>query len=77
MMGPVQEKETMTSVRAMRKMLSSPEACRLRPLTLLPHDEGSVSSKPPRKLAAKSSNKRKKKMLKPALVERLLSALAP
>ncbi len=77
MMGPVQLKLTSASVNAMRKMLSKPvELCAL-PSTALLHELGSVISKPPRKLAPNTTRRRKKKMLKTALVARELRALAP
>ena len=41
------------------------------------HDEGRVSSKAPRKEAAKMTSNRQKKMLKKALVAIALRALAP
>ena len=45
--------------------------------TALLHEEGRVSSKPPRKLRPKSTSRRKKKMLKMALVLMAFKALAP
>ena len=45
--------------------------------TAEPHDEGSVISKPPKKLAAKTRSIRKKRMLNTALVLKSLRALAP
>ena len=77
MTGPVHENETIARVRAMRKILAMPDVERLLELTLLPHDEGRVMSKPPRKLAAKTTRSKKKNMLKMALVERALSWFAP
>ena len=77
MMGPVHEKLTSDSVNAMRKMLSKPVVFSALLSTASPHFEGSVISKPPKKLAANTTSMRKKRMLKMALVERSLSALAP
>jgi hypothetical protein len=77
MMGPVHEKETSVRVNAMRNMLSSPLVRSVLLSTLFVHFEGSVSSKAPKKEAAKTTSRRQKKMLKTALVARALSALAP
>ena len=77
MMGPVQLKLTRLRVKAMRKMLSSPVVLLALLSTALPQLEGSVSSKPPRKEAAKTTSMRQKKMLKTAFVEREFRALAP
>ena len=77
MMGPVHENETSESVNAMRKMLNRPVVFSALLSTAAPQDEGSVISKPPKKLAAKTRSIRKKRMLNTALVERSLSALAP
>ena len=77
MMGPVHEKLTSVSVKAMRKMLSSPVVLLAFESTLLVHEEGSVSSNHPKKLRAKTTSSRKKKMLNTALVLSSLSLLAP
>ena len=77
MMGPVHEKLTSESVKAMRKILSKPVVFSALLSTAEPHDEGSVISNPPKKLAANTTSIRKKRMLKMAFVERSLSALAP
>ena len=77
MMGPVQEKLTSVRVNAMRKMPMRPPVFSAFESTALLHDEGSVSSNAPKKEAAKTSSRRKKKILKMALVESELSALAP
>ena len=77
MMGPVHEKLTSVSVNAIRNMLSRPVVFSAFESTALLHDEGSVSSKPPRKLSPKSTSSRKKNMLKMALVLMAFSALAP
>ena len=77
MIGPVHENETSTSVKAIRKMLSSPVVRSDCASIFVDHDEGSVSSKAPKKEAAKTTNNRAKKMLNHALVDRAFSALAP
>ena len=77
MMGPVQEKDTSTRVNAMRKMESNPVVLSLFWSILFDHEEGSVSSKAPKKEAAKMMSNRAKKMLNQALVLRAFSALAP
>ena len=77
MMGPVHEKLTNESVKAMRKMLRRPVVRSALLSTAEPHDEGSVISKPPKKLAAKTRSIRKKRMLNTALVLKSLRALAP
>lgn len=77
MIGLVQLKETRTSVKAIRKMLSRPVVVSALLFTLLFQRAGRVISKPPKKLAAKMSSSRKKKILKKAFVERSLSLLTP
>ena len=77
MMGPVQEKLTSERVKAMRKMLNRPVVFSALLSTAAPHDEGSVISKPPKKLAAKTTSMRKNRMLNTAFVDRSLSAEAP
>ena len=77
MIGPVQENETSTSVNAMRKMLRRPVVLPAFSSTLFVHDDGNVSSKPPRNDAPKATSIRKKKMLNTALVERAFNAPAP
>ena len=77
MIGPVQEKDTNANVNAMRKMLSKPVVFSALLSTALLHDEGKVISNAPKKEMANTTSIRKKKMLKMALVERALRALAP
>ena len=77
MMGPVHEKLTRLSVKAIRKMLSNPVVRSALLSTALDHDDGSESSKPPKKLKPNSSSSRQKNMLNGALVLKALSALAP
>ena len=77
MIGPVQEKDTKASVKAIRKMLKRPVVASALLSTALLHDEGKVISNAPKKLAANTSSNRQKKMLKMALVESAFKALAP
>ena len=77
MIGPVHEKLTSERVNAMRKMLRMPLVCSDLASILLVQDAGSVISKAPKKEAANTTSKRQKRMLKMALVERALRALAP
>ena len=77
MMGPVHEKDTSASVNAIRKMDSQPVAASDFWSALLTHEAGSVISKAPKKEAAKTTSSRQKKMLKTALVDSALRALAP
>ena len=59
--GPVQENDTRTRVRAMKKMPASPPLSELRSL-LLTNDEGSVISNAPKNEAANTMNTMKKMM---------------
>ena len=77
MMGPVQEKETRDRVKAMKKMLSRPEAESAFWSILLVHDAGRTSSNAPKKEMAKKTSRRKKAILKYAFVARSFNALAP
>ena len=70
MIGPVQEKLTTTNVSAMKKMLSRPVVELAFSSIFVLHDDGSVISKPPRKEAAKTTSRAKRKRLKMALVLR-------
>ena len=76
-MGAVQEKLTSTRVKAMRKMESRPVVLEALLSTLLPHEEGSVSSNHPKKLTAKTTSSRKKNTLNTALVASELSVSGP
>ena len=76
-MGPVHEKETRTNVNAINKMLINPAVESALASSFVDHDEGSVISKAPKNETAKSTNNPKKIRLKMALVDKLLSALAP
>ena len=64
MMGPVQEKETSASVKAMKKMLTSPVALSAFWSIFVVQEAGRTISKAPKKDAAKTTSSRKKKMLK-------------
>ena len=75
--GPVQEKETKARVKAIRKMLNKPVVDSALLSTALLHEEGSVISNAPKKLAANTNSIRKKKILKTALVDKAFKALAP
>ena len=75
--GPVQEKDTSASVKAIRKMESKPVVLPDFSSILLDHEEGRVSSKAPKNEAAKTTSNRQNRMLNTALVARALSALAP
>src|SRR5574344_889463 len=77
MIGPVQEKLTNDNVNAIRKILSIPVALSDFESTLFIHEEGSVSSKAPRKEMPKTTNNRKKKMLNTAFVAMAFKAFAP
>ena len=77
MIGPVQEKETSDRVNAIRKMLSNPVVCSALLSTALLHLEGRVISNAPKKDAANTISIRQNRILKIALVDRALSALAP
>ena len=61
-MGPVQEKETRTRVRARKKMPARPFLPELRS-DLLTQDDGSVISNAPKKEAANTMNTMKNRML--------------
>ena len=77
MIGPVQEKETNTKVKDIKKILRKPVVESAFASILLVQEAGNTSSKAPKKETANTTNNRKKMMLKMALVERLFSALAP
>ena len=70
--GPVQEKDTNESVKAIRKILSNPVVDSALLSTAFPHFEGSLISNAPKNEAAKI-----KRMLKIALVDKAFNALAP
>ena len=77
MIGAVQEKLTSTRVKAIRKIESSPVVLLALESTLLAQLSGNLISNQPKKLTAKTTSKRKRKILKTALVESALSVLGP
>ena len=77
MMGPVQEKETMTRVDAMKKMLNKPVVFSALLSILLLQESGSLISNAPKKEMANTTSNKKKMILTTALVAMALSALAP
>ena len=77
MMGAVQENDTSTSVKAMRKMESSPVVLLALVSTLLAQLSGSFISNQPKKLTANTTSSRNRKMLNTALVDNELSVLGP
>ena len=77
MIGPVQEKETTTRVKAMSKMLRKPVVLLDLLLSAVDHELGKVISNAPKKEAANSTNMRKKIIFTTALVLSALSAEAP
>ena len=77
MIGAVQEKLTSTRVNAMRKIESRPVVLLALESTLLAQLSGNLISNQPKKLTAKITSKRNRKILKTALVESALSVLGP
>jgi hypothetical protein len=77
MIGPVQENDTITRVKAISRMLRNPDVLRDLLLRAVDQELGRVISKAPKNDAAKSTRMRKKIMLTTALVLRALSADAP
>ena len=77
MIGPVQEKETSTNVKDIKKILNTPVVESALLSNLLVQEAGKTNSKAPRKDTANSTNSKKKMMLKIAFVERSFKALAP
>ena len=77
MIGPVQEKDTITKVNAINRMLKKPVVLPDLLLRAVDHELGRVISNAPKNDAAKSTRMRKKMMLTTALVLRALSADAP
>ena len=75
--GPVQEKLTSVSVKAIRKMESRPLVLPAFESTALLHLDGRRISNHPKKLSANTTSNRKKKMLNTALVANALSDEAP
>ena len=77
MIGPVQEKETMTSVKAISKILRKPVVLLDLLLRAVDQELGNVISNAPKKDAAKITKMRKKMMLTTALVLSAFNADAP
>ena len=75
--GAVQEKLTRQRVKAIRAMERSPVVVEAFVSTALPHDEGSCNSNHPKKLKAKTTSRRKKKILNGALVANSLRRCGP
>ena len=75
--GPVQEKETMTNVKAISKMLRNPPVERALLSKAVDQESGSVISNSPKNERANTTNRRKKKIFTIALVLRSLRADAP
>ena len=77
MIGAVHEKLTSTSVKAMRKMEMRPVVLEALLSTLFAQLSGSLISNQPKKLTAKTTSKRNRKMLNTALVDNALSVDGP
>ena len=77
MMGPVQEKDTNTNVKAIRKMLTRPLVCDAFVSTLFAQLSGNLISNHPKKLQAKTTSNRNRNTLNTALVESELSVSEP
>ena len=77
MIGPVQEKDTITRVNAINRMLKKPVVLPDLLLRAVDHELGKVISKAPKNDAAKSTKIRKNMILTTALVLNALRAEAP
>ncbi len=77
MIGPVQEKDTNTRVKAMNKIFRKPVVESAFASNLVDQEAGSVISKAPKKEMANTTNRAKNNRLNTALVDMLLRALAP
>ena len=77
MIGPVQEKETITSVNAMSNILRNPPVERALLSKAVDQLSGSVISNKPKNDSAKTTNSRKKKIFTIALVLSSFNADAP
>jgi hypothetical protein len=75
--GPVHEKETITKVNAIRRMLISPDVLSALLSNFVLHVAGKVRSKPPKKEIANITNKAKINRLKIAFVDSEFKASAP
>ena len=77
MIGAVQENDTSTRVKAMRKMEIRPLVSEAFVSTLLAHESGSLISNQPKNDRAKTTSNRKRKMLKTAFVDIAFSVSLP
>jgi hypothetical protein len=77
MIGPVQENDTITKVKAINRMLMKPLVLPDLLLRAVDHELGRVISNAPKKDAANTTRTRKKIMFTTAFVLRALSAEAP
>ncbi len=75
--GPVQENDTNTKVKAMNRIFRKPAAESAFASNLVDQEAGSVISKAPKKEMANTTNSAKNSRLNTALVDMLLRALAP
>ena len=76
-MGPVQEKETITSVNAINNILTIPEAERAFLSKYVDHEAGNVISNSPKNDNANTTNSTKKNKFSTAFVAIAFSADAP
>ena len=77
MIGPVQEKETITNVNAIKRMLRKPVVLLDLLLSAVDHELGSVISNAPKNDAANNTRIRKKIMFTTAFVLKAFNADAP
>ena len=77
MIGPVQEKDTITSVKAINRMLKNPVVLLDLLLSAVDHELGKVISKAPKNDAANTTKIRKKMILTTAFVLNAFNADAP
>ena len=77
MIGPVQLNDTMTSVKAMKRIDRKPVVAEDFADIFVDHDEGKVNSNAPKNDAANTTNMRKKMIFTTALVDKAFSADAP
>ena len=77
MIGAVQEKLTSTSVKAIKKIEIIPVAFVAFESTLLAQLSGSLISNHPKKLTAKITSNKNRKILNMALVDKAFSVLGP
>ena len=77
MIGPVQENDTNTNVKAIRKMLTRPLVCDAFVSTLFAQLSGNLISNHPKKLQAKTTSNRNRNTLNTALVESAFKVSEP